>query len=145
VTTFRYRRESSVAFGTILRPVASGFLSTATATLEVALYIDSGADMTLIPLHLGRSLGFRQRPRERIFELSGISGAGVPYVLRTAHLRIGAKQLNVRLAWALIEEVPLLLGRIDIFPRFQILFDERRHHVIFTPHTKANKLGSSSK
>ena len=134
MTTFRYRREPSVAFGSILRPVAGLVLSTKTSTLEVAMYIDSGADMTLIPFGLGRSLGFRQRPTERILELSGISGAGVPYVLRTARIRIGNQAFTIRVAWALIEDVPLLLGRTDIFPRFQILFDEKRHRVTFTPH-----------
>ena len=133
MTTFRYRREPSVAFGSVARPVASVVLSTPAATLEVAMYIDSGADMTLIPLHLGRSLGLRQRPSEPILELSGISGAGVPYVLRTARISIGSEAFKIRLAWALIEEVPLLLGRVDVFPRFQILFDERSHRVIFTP------------
>lgn len=133
MTTFRYRREPSGAFGSILRPVASCFLSTKAATLEVAMYIDSGADMTLIPFRLGRSLGFRKRLAERILELSGIGGTGVPYVLRKAQLRIGPAAFTIRLAWALIEEVPLLLGRVDVFPRFQILFHERRRHVTFTP------------
>ena len=133
MTTFRYRREPSLAFGSILRPVASLLLSTPAATLEVAMYIDSGADMTVIPFRLGRSLGFRQRPGERTLALSGISGAGVPYVLRTARIHLGQKRFTIRLAWALIEEVPLLLGRVDVFARFHILFDERRHQVTFTP------------
>jgi hypothetical protein len=89
--------------------------------------------MTLIPFRLGRSLGFRQRPSERIHELSGISGAGVPYVLRRVRLRLGDAAFPVRVAWALIEEVPLLLGRVDIFARFHILFDERAHLITFTP------------
>ena len=133
MTTFPYRREPSAGFGTILRPVASVLLSTNTATLEVAMYIDSGADMTVIPFRLGRALGFRQRPVERIVELSGIGGAGVPYAVRTARMRIGKSSFRIRLAWALIEEVPPLLGRVDIFLRFRILFDERRCRVTFTP------------
>lgn len=136
MTTFPYRREPSVAFGSMLRPVASPVLSTEVATLEVAMYIDSGADMTVIPLRLGRSLGFRQRPVDRILELSGISGAGVPYVVRTARIAIGTESFKVRLAWALIEEVPLLLGRVDVFPRFRILCDERTRRVTFTPHER---------
>lgn len=133
MTTFRYRREPSAAFGSILRPVAGLVLSTNAAPLEVAMYIDSGADMTLIPLYLGRSLGFQQRPGEPILELSGISGGGVPYVLRKVRAHLGTRSFMIRVAWALIEEVPLLLGRTDIFPRFQILFDEKRRRVTFTP------------
>jgi hypothetical protein len=133
VTIFPYRGEPSAAVGIILRPVASVLLSTSAATLEVAMYIDSGADMTLIPFRLGRALGFRQRPSDRIVELSGIGGAGVPYAVRRARMRIGDISLKIRLAWALIEEVPPLLGRLDIFPRFRIIFDERRLRVTFTP------------
>lgn len=133
MTIFQYRREPSAAFGIILRPVASLMLSTNAATLEVAMYIDSGADMTVIPFRLGRSLGFRRRPKERLLHLSGIGGAGVPYVMRTARIRIGENSFRIRLAWAFIEDLPLLLGRVDIFPRFQILFDERRRQVRFTP------------
>ena len=92
--------------------------------------------MTLVPLRLGRSLGFRQRPGEQILELSGVGGAGVPYVLRRTRLSIGERSFTIRLAWALIEEVPLLLGRVDVFPRFRIIFDERSRQVAFTPRER---------
>jgi len=38
-----------------------------------------------------------------------------------------------KIAWALIEEVPLLLGRLDVFPRFKIVFDEQQEIVTFQP------------
>ncbi|MFQ6119329.1 MAG: hypothetical protein ACE5KE_05510, partial [Methanosarcinales archaeon] len=56
---FKYRKEKSLIFGKILRPVACvEFKSMKGEWIEVRPYIDSGADITLIPLSLGRLLGF---------------------------------------------------------------------------------------
>ena len=41
--------------------------------------------------------------------------------------------IPIKIAWALIEEVPLLLGRLDVFPRFKIVFDEQQEIVTFQP------------
>ena len=101
-------------------------------TVEAAMYIDSGADITLIPLGLGKALGFRQNPEDEIFEIKGVSGAGVPYILKKAILILNEKELPIRLAWMLIEEVPLLLGRLDIFPEFKIIFDEKKKIITFS-------------
>ena len=35
----------------------------------------------------------------------------------------------------MIEEVPLLLGRMDVFNRFRITFDERNKTIDFFEHT----------
>ena len=56
--TFNYRREKSEITGNILRPVASiEFRSKDDEWIELRPYIDSGADITLIPLTFGRLLG----------------------------------------------------------------------------------------
>jgi hypothetical protein len=41
------------------------------------------------------------------------------------------KKLNVRAAWALLEEVSILMGRMDIFNNFRIIFDEKNGWVDF--------------
>lgn len=97
------------------------------------MYIDSGADIAMIPFRLGKGLGFRQKASDRILEIKGVSGSGVPYIIKSAFLFIGKKRLKIRLAWALIEEVPLLLGRMDIFNKFIITFDESHKLIIFKP------------
>ena len=129
--TFHYRKESSSITGTILRPVADVILQVSNLKVEAALYIDSGADITMIPLELGKALGFKQRPKDEIREVKGVSGSGVPYILKSAFIIINGKRFKIRLAWALIEEVPLLLGRLDIFTKFKITFDENRGLIIF--------------
>jgi len=42
---------------------------------------------------------------------------------------IGEQEVNTRIGWALVEEVPFLLGRLDIFDKFDIKFLHRRKGV----------------
>jgi predicted aspartyl protease len=131
VVTFRYRKEASVISGAVLRPVADVILETSRSRIEAAMYIDSGADITIIPLEVGKALGLKQKPSDEILEIKGVSGSGVPYILKKANIIFNGERLKIRLAWALVEEVPLLLGRMDIFPKFKITFDEKWESIIF--------------
>lgn len=128
---FHYRKESSTISGTVLRPVADVILEYKNRKAEAVMYIDSGADITMVPLELGKALGFKQYPKDEILEIRGVSGSGVPYIIKRANIILNDEKLKIRLAWALTEEVPLLLGRMDIFPKFKIIFDERQESIIF--------------
>ena len=131
--TFNYRREKSGITGDILRPVASiEFRSKDGVWIELRPYIDSGADITLIPLTFGRLLGLELK-KEEIKHLRGVGGAGVPVVITEVDTRIGDAEFPVRVAWALEDDLPPLLGRVDIFDRFTITFDQRKEIVIFEP------------
>jgi len=130
---FRYRKEASIITGTVLRPVADVILEYGHRKVEAAMYIDSGADITMVSLELGKALGLKQSPKDEILEIKGVSGSGVPYILKSVNIFLNGKKLKIRLAWALIEEDPLLLGRMDIFDKFKILFNERRSLITFTP------------
>ena len=123
---YRYKRGDD---GT-LRPVADVVLAIGTKQVEVSFYIDSGADITLIPLQFGRALGFKHVPNE-IKEIHGVSGAAVPFVERKVKMKFGKVWHFVTIAWALIEDVPPLLGRRDIFPEFRITFDEAHSRIEF--------------
>lgn len=57
--TFHYRKESSIITGAILRPVADVVLQLGKRKVEIAMYIDSGADITMISLELGKALGLK--------------------------------------------------------------------------------------
>ncbi len=129
--TFNYRREKSAITGDILRPVASiEFRSKDGGWIELRPYIDSGADITLIPLTFGRLLGLELK-KEEIKHLRGIGGVGVPVVIKEIDTRINGTEFSVRVAWALEEDLPPLLGRVDIFDRFTITFDQRKEIVTF--------------
>ena len=96
------------------------------------MYIDSGADISLVPLSLGIALGFNEKA-EDIKEIKGIAGEAIPYIIKAVTLGFPGYKFKARIGWALIEEVPLLLGRLDVFPKFRIIFDEFEESVIFIP------------
>lgn len=77
-------------------------------------------------------LGFKIKEGEEIKQLSGIGRNAIPYVLREIKMKIGEKEFDARIAWSLIEDIPLVLGRLDVFDKFAIIFKERECKVILT-------------
>ncbi|MEW6609709.1 MAG: hypothetical protein AB1414_20065 [bacterium] len=124
-------KEEESSLGKVLRPVADVVLELDEFRVEIPMYIDSGADISMIPFRFGKALGFKQEREDIIREIKGISGAGVPYILKEATLILNGKSLKVKIAWALVEEVPMLMGRTDIFKRFRIIFDEKKGWIDF--------------
>lgn len=133
---FKYKEES-VGSGkeTIQRPVADVALQTASGEwIEFHPYIDSGADLTMIPLSFGRLLGWHA-DEDAVEEIGGVRGS-VPVVYQTGKMMIGDIKLSVKVAWALIEEVPPLLGRSDIFDAFTVLFKQKEGVIEFREATQ---------
>ncbi len=135
---FAFREEKSNVFGIVFRPVVDLVYISDGKEVEGTAYIDSGADISLIPLALGEDLGLKIEKGDSISEMSGIGKEGVPIVIKTIKLRVGDKIINTRVAWALVEEVPLLLGRIDIFNIFDITF-KRNEKTLFSEQRKVKK------
>jgi hypothetical protein len=95
-------------------------------------FIDSGADVSLITRSMGEVLGFKLKEGEEIKQLVGVGIGTIPYVLRKVKMKIGEMEFDARIAWSLVEDAPLVLGRLDVFDKFDILFKEREGKVIFT-------------
>lgn len=83
----------------------------------------------MIPLSFGKLLGLSTNKSE-INQIGGIRGS-VPVIYRKLSMKIGDYQMNVNVAWALIEEVPPLLGRTDIFDKYEITFRQSQRIVEF--------------
>ncbi|MDA2922780.1 hypothetical protein MYX07_05980 [Patescibacteria group bacterium AH-259-L07] len=126
---FKYQKERS-DLGVVYRPIAYATLKVRSFKIEIPLYIDSGADITLIPLGLGQAFGFKQ-DYSHIREIKGVSGGRVPYIIKKAKIYLGSIGFEARIAWALTEGVPPLLGRLDVFNKFRIVFDEHNKVVEF--------------
>ncbi|MBI4990732.1 hypothetical protein HZB96_01405 [Candidatus Gottesmanbacteria bacterium] len=108
----------------IKRPVADVYIKSKSGRwIEFHPYIDSGADITLIPLSLGKLIGFSAESK-KIEQIGGIRGS-IPIIYHQNKIRLGIYELNVKLGWALVEEVPPLLGRADIFDFFNITFRQK--------------------
>jgi hypothetical protein len=111
--------------------VAEVILEKDSFAVEIPMYIDSGADVSMIPFRFGKAINFKQEKEDVIQEIKGVSGVGVPYILKEVTLVLNSKRLKVKIAWVLIEEVPMLMERMDIFDKFRVVFDERNGWIDF--------------
>ena len=128
---FKYKQEPSRIPGKLIyRPVAEIYLkSKLNNWIKFNPYIDSGADVTLIPLSLGKLLGLSVNEK-KIEQIGGIRGS-VPVIYFKQEIKIGDIEFSAQIAWALIEEVPPLLGRTDIFDKFNVQFRQKESLIIF--------------
>jgi hypothetical protein len=120
---FPFIEEKANIVPTILRPLARVKLVNENMETTVDMYVDSGADITLIPYSVGIALGFSLKPEDEIRRIGGVGGGKISIVVRRVKLRIGSGELNVKVAWCMSEDVPLILGRLDIFDKFNVLFE----------------------
>ncbi len=95
------------------------------------MYVDSGADITTIPWQAGMALGLRPVRKDARFGMRGITGIPVPYRLKRINIGFNGVEIEARVAWAESDEVPFLLGRLDVFKRFDITFRESRGIIMF--------------
>lgn len=128
---FAFRKEQSGIFGNILRPVARVFLINDKIRIPEILYVDSGADVTLISKSVGELLGLKLTQKDSVEEIKGIGERSVAMIIKKIQIQIGDTVIPSRISWALTEEVPLLLGRIDVFHLFDITFAKSKK-TIFT-------------
>jgi hypothetical protein len=138
LVSFAYRREFSHILGEILRPVASVQVRAVRGHWFPALmYIDSGADITLVPSDFGKLLGM-DLSRNRT-SLAGVTGAPLQASLQLAEMRIGTTIEKAKVAVAMRNDVPYLLGREGLFKSFKITFEEYKGLTSFTSRSKVKK------
>lgn len=125
--TFEYRKDQ---FGT-KRPLAQvSYKIKSGKWIGFNHYIDSGADVTLIPLTVGQAIGLTAEGKT-IKRIGGISG-GIPVIYNNLKIKIGDTELTAQVAWAQVNNVPTLLGRKDIFDKFHITFKQDAGKIIFS-------------
>ncbi len=96
------------------------------------MLVDSGADITLIPRKTGVRLGFVEPKEGEVKELGGIAGSA-PVVYRTMDMRVEDVKFPCRVAWAQTDDVPPVLGRVDVFDKFDIELKQSERKVLFKP------------
>lgn len=128
--TFKYKDEKLESRSVVKRPFADVFLLSKKGDwIQFHPYIDSGADITLIPLSLGRLLGF-EKAGSQVVNISGISGS-TSVCYKKVRTRIGNKEFEINVAWCLTDRVPPLLGRDKVFDLFHITFKQNENLIIF--------------
>lgn len=128
---FPYQREKSKLFGDILRPAIEFEVETKFGWIPVVGYLDSGADITLLPMSFIKALGI-EMDKDEIKEIRGIGEGVVSVILKNVRIKVANEILRAKVGIALIEDVPYLLGRKDIFNKFRIIFEEYNSKIIFS-------------
>lgn len=63
---------------------------------------------------------------KEVKEIGGVGGGRVPVIVREAKLRICEEVIRVKVAIAIIKDIPYLLGREGIFDHFEVCFRNKK-------------------
>jgi len=126
---FSFKEVNSPKFGQILKPIIPLTIIGPRRKIKVFAILDSGADISMIPYSVGEVIGLELDMSTRS-EIQGIGEGSVPYVLSEVGFQIGDVEIPARIGWALIEEVPFILGRLDIFQKLAVEFREFENKIL---------------
>ncbi len=111
------------------------FLLDDNTIIELEMLVDSGADTTYIPKKVGERLGLTRAKHEANFTAYGV-GSEVSYLVREMPIKIDDNLLTIRLLWGQDDYVTdVLLGRLDVFDKYDVLFSQRRKKIEFILNT----------
>ena len=99
---------------------------------DALMLVDSGAELSLIGLEIGKLLGFRLADREIWLDGTGVGGE-IQYVNREIDFTIDGYSFKAPVAWLQTEiaDAPLLLGREVVFELFNIEFIQAEERIEF--------------
>ncbi|RZN66502.1 MAG: hypothetical protein EF807_08385 [Candidatus Methanolliviera hydrocarbonicum] len=121
---FKYRKERAKIEKEVYRPVAGVYLKGSDGNWYLFYpYIDSGADISLFTKTDCELLGYNlEEGKEHL--VGGVSGL-LRIFMHDIPMKIGEDVFNAKVGFADREEVPRLLGRMGIFKRYEVCFDEK--------------------
>lgn len=111
-------------------PIVSLGVHTTQGVSLFDFFVDSGAELTILPKSFSEKVGINihKCPSSNC---QGIEGKGIKIYYSTIEIQIGGFKEKIKCAFANHDRVPLLLGRKDIFSRFNITFNTLRSSIIF--------------
>lgn len=84
----------------------------------------------MLPIDLAKKLGLSHNPAKKT-KLYGIGEQAVYASPGETVFQIGDQEIVARSYFVYSRDSVLLLGRLDIFDRFSIIFDQKREAVVF--------------
>ena len=99
--------------------------------LPIEFILDSGADCTIAPHALAQLTGNHLSATPDA-SMTGIAGISMPCFKGNLSLKIDDQKFNVRCLFTDSDNTPFLLGRIDFFSHFEILFDGDNCNIVLT-------------
>lgn len=111
------------------RPIIPVKLSYMNNLVEAWALIDSGADMSFLPLHIGEELGLSWERSTQDFQLLSLAGSS-PAKAVAVDLRLGHwPDLKMTFAWSAVSETAVILGQVNFFQEVDICFSRSDGYV----------------
>ena len=116
--------------GKIPDPVIYLDVLTPIGTRKIGFLVDSGSDTIILPL-APYHFWFNFKPDAKTATtLGGVEGKGVTSYPSKIALQIGKEEFTIRCYFVKSNTMPLL-GRLDIWDKFNWIFDNKKNQVIF--------------
>ena len=127
--TFPYQYKR-IDFGRIFNPLILLPVKASWGWQNVWFLVNSGADTVVIPIDLAKKLGLSMDSSIKT-KLYGIGKQALYASPGEIILNIGSKEVVARSYFVHSKNSLLLLGRLDIFEKFSIIFEKTKQAVIF--------------
>jgi len=127
--TFPYQYKQ-IEFGKVFNPYIPVPVKARWGWQNLWFLVDSGADTTMLTLSLANQLGLNIDKNKKS-KLFGIGEKSVTAYPGKIELKFGDSFVIVRCYFIDSEDSTLLLGRLDVFDKFNIFFYSTNQKVVF--------------
>ncbi len=116
--------------GKIPYPVVSVLISGKKRVLEGSFIVDTGADIATLPIYLAYELGvdLKKLPTSSI---QGVGQRPTKTYEAKINIQIGPEKFPLKCSFINNNKIPPLLGKIGIFNRFSLYFDNKNQKLVF--------------
>lgn len=99
--------------------------------IDTDFVVDTGADITTLPKYLASELGIDLSKLER-GSSQGIGEGRIQTWETKIKIIIGNVDLKIRCSFVSSNKIPPLLGKIDVFNKFNLFFDNGNEELVLT-------------
>ena len=122
---FPYEKRESGLYGSVKRPIAyvSFWSKNMNIWLEYPMIVDTGADLTTLPIHRSFELGIHVNTDCTKKKIEGVGGETTIYQCKNnVRVKIGNSLFSIPFGFLHSTTIPPLLGREGCLNLFQVLF-----------------------
>jgi hypothetical protein len=118
----QYQELTGVQGEVVLRPLLPLSLGLDSATITASGLLDTGADINVLPYRAGLALGAIWEKQPLLATLSGNLGQHEARGILLSGIVGGFDGVPLVFAWTRSEQLPLILGQVNLFQEFDICF-----------------------
>jgi len=120
---FPYKHIQTETFGEVTIPVAKILLQGKQEETAIDVIVDTGAVISIFPKSLCDILGLDFEKGQQSY-VKTATGENIPIRIHKLKIRINDHKFQARAAFSTIENVPYILGRLDILDKIEIKFEK---------------------